>query len=70
MRITEEMKQEYLSWVYEEMANRGVPKKDIPRVIAKTGFMDALNEYPEEQLHYQPESAVNEILLTAALYQE
>ena len=40
---------------------------DKPRVIEKTGFMDALEEYPLEQLHQSPSAAVDEILLTAAL---
>ncbi len=66
MRVTEEMKQEYISWVYEEMERRGIPKAEIPKVIAKTGFMKVMKDWPEEQLHYQPESAVNEILLVAA----
>lgn len=66
MRVSEKMKQEYLSWIYEEMERRGLEKDEIPRVIGKTGFMDALDEYPEIQLHYDPSDAVNEILLTAA----
>lgn len=66
MRVSEEMKQEYLSWIYEEMERRGLEKDEIPRVIGKTGFMAALNEYPEIQLHYDPKDAVNEIFMVAA----
>ncbi len=46
--------------------NRGIEKDRIDIVISKTGFYDAINQYPEEQLHYPVESAVDEILLTAA----
>ena len=62
----EERKKRYLSLIYKEMKNRGFSSDEIPVVIAKTGFMDALNEYPEEQLHYSASAAVDEILLTAA----
>ncbi len=67
-RVTEEMKQEYISWIYEEMQRRGIPKEEIPKVIGKTGFMAVMEEYPEAQLHYQPEDAVDEILEIAAMY--
>ena len=63
----DEAKKEYLADVYAELERRGAPKSDIPRIIAKTGFMNALEKYPEEQLHYAVENAVDEILLTAAL---
>lgn len=66
MRVTEGMKQEYIASVYKEMRNRGLTKEEIPRVIAKTGFMKVMEKYPEEQLHYMPVAAVDEILLTAA----
>ena len=66
MRITEEKKQKYISWIYEEMKYRGLTEEEIPKVIAKTGFMKVMNEYPAEQMHYDPKDAVNEILLTAA----
>ncbi len=49
------------------MTNRGFDSSEIPAVIARTGFMDALNEYPEEQLHCSASAAVDEILLTAAI---
>ncbi len=62
----ETMKQDYINLVYCEMKNRGFSSSEIPNVIAKTGFMDALETYPEEQLHYSASAAVDEILLTAA----
>lgn len=65
-RVSEEQKQEYSKKVYEEMRNRGFAEEEIPRVIGKTGFLDAINEYPEEQLHYSIEDAVDEIICTAA----
>ena len=66
MIITEEKKKKYISWVHEEMQHRGLTDKEIARIIAKTGFMQVMDEYLEEQLHYDPKDAVNEILLTAA----
>ena len=66
MRVTEEQKQEYLSWIYDEMQRHGLTKEEIPYVIGKTGFMSAFNKYPEIQLHYDPKDAVNEIFMVAA----
>ena len=63
----EASKQEYLADVYAELERRGAEKGDIPRIIAKTGFMSVLEKYPEEQLHYDVENTVDEILMTAAL---
>lgn len=37
-------------------------------VINKTGFRKALELYPEEQMHYHPEDAVEEIICTAAIH--
>jgi len=54
--------------IFEELKRRGISEDDIPKVIAKTGFMDALHDYPEEQLHYPVSCAVDEILITAALH--
>lgn len=62
----EKTKKEYLDDVYQEMKHRGFISEEIPRVIAKTGFMEALNEYTEEQLLYSIEDAVDEIMLVAA----
>jgi len=64
--VSEEKKKEYLDYIYEEMRRRGISSEEIPYVIAKTGFMSALEEYPEEQLHYSIPDAVDEILVVAA----
>lgn len=65
--VTEEMKKKYVAKVYAEMDRRGIGKDDADRVIAKTGFMSSLEQYPEEQIHYSVEDAVNEIIEVAAL---
>lgn len=67
MTITEEMKKRYIEDVHEEMKKRGFTASEIPTVIDKTGFMDVMQNYPEEQLHYDVRDAVNEIMLTASL---
>ena len=64
--ITEAMKKNYIAMVHEEMIRRGFAPKEIPQIIGKTGFMKALELYPEEQLHYDPYDAVNELLVIAA----
>ena len=72
-RVTEAMKNEYIDLVHEEMRRRGFSEDEIPRVIRKTGFMNALNKYPDVQLHYDPYDAVNEILVSAvrsSLYEQ
>lgn len=66
MFVSEEKKNNYLEMVYTEMRRRGLSSAEIPIVIGKTGFMSALENYPEEQLHYDVSNAVDEILLTAA----
>lgn len=66
MKTMDERKKIYIADVYAEMEKRGISNVDAPRVIGKTGFMGALNEYPEEQMHYDVYDAVNEILLVAA----
>lgn len=67
MIITEEKKNRYISRIHDEMRRRGFNDSEIPQVINKTGFMACMEEYPEEQMHYDPEDAVNEIIMTAAL---
>lgn len=62
----QERKRSYLTEIYAELHNRGIAKEDIQRVINKTGFMSALEDYPEEQMHYSVKDAVNEILVVAA----
>ena len=66
MVVSKEMKEAYINDVYAEMRRRGLTSEEIPVVIAKTGFLAALEEYPEEQLHYDVSDAVDEIILTAA----
>lgn len=66
MKTMEERKAEYMSMVYDEMQCRGYTLTEIPKVIAKTGFMQAFNEYPEESLHYSIENTVCEIMLVAS----
>ena len=48
------------------MRSRGLTGEEIPRIIGQTGFMRALTELREEQLHYSTEAAVDERLLVAA----
>lgn len=62
----EKMKIEYIEDVYKEMRGRSFTEDEIPRVIAKTGFLEALDLYPEAQLHFAIKDAVNEILEIAA----
>ena len=66
MQISEEQKKKYLEKVHIEMKNRGFTDEKIPKVIGETGFMAALEKYPEEQIHYSAADAVNEIICTAA----
>ncbi|MBQ3794979.1 MAG: hypothetical protein II842_01625 [Butyrivibrio sp.] len=68
MMITKEKKDAYLQDVYTEMKRRGFQEEEIPKVIGKTGFLSALEKYPEEQLHYEISDAVNEIITTAARF--
>ncbi len=65
MIITKEKQNAYLTKVYNEMERRGFSAEEIPVVINMTGFLSALKEYPEEQLHYDVSDAVDEILVTA-----
>lgn len=66
MVVSEEKKQKYIAKVYAEMKRRGFTSEEIPNVIGKTGFMFVMKEYPEEQLRYSVEDAVDEILITAS----
>lgn len=66
MKSIEIRKNNYLQKVYKELNHRGISTSDIPKVIAKTGFIAVLDEFPEEQLHYSVKNAVNEILAVAA----
>ena len=66
MWATEEQKKDYISMIHSEMKQRGLREDEIPKIIAKTGFMAVMSDCPEIQMHYDPYDAVNEILLTAA----
>ena len=66
MPVSAEKKRKYIDKVHNEMLRRGFSADEIPTVINKTGFMTAIEQYPEEQLHYDVSDAVDEILLTAA----
>ena len=62
----EEKKKIYIDDIYAEMKKRGFTAEEIPAVIGRTGFMTALEAYPEVQLHYATPDAVDEIILVAA----
>ena len=66
MVVSKEKKQAYVEDIYSEMSRRGFTSEEIPIIIGKTGFMEALDSYPEEQLHYDISDAVDEIVMTAA----
>ena len=66
MFITEEKKQEYIEDVRSALRRRGLTADEIPRVIGKTGFLEAMERSPEIQFHYDVRDAVDEILVTAA----
>ena len=67
MRI-DERKKRYIKKIYEEMRKRGFTSEEIPKIISRTGFMDALNYCPEEQMLIAVEDAVDEIIVTAARF--
>ena len=68
MKTIQEQKNDYLASIYAELNDRGISNADAIRVIGKTGFIAALDEYPEEQMHYAASDAVNEILYVAATH--
>lgn len=70
MIISEEKKKKYIDKVYDEMKRRGFTADEIPIVISKTGFMIAIEEYPEEQMHYDIADTVDEILFTATKHKK
>lgn len=63
-----ESQTKYLLSVKEKLSHFGVPKDKIEAVIAETGFMKALTDCWEVQLHYACETAAIEILVSAALH--
>lgn len=56
----------YKEKVLREMSRRGYSSKEIPVIINKTGFYEALEKYPNEQMHYSINDTVDEILFVAA----
>ncbi len=66
MVISKEKKEAYIDDVRSEMKRRGFTSEEIPAIIGKTGFMEAIDRFPEEQLHYDVSDAVDEIIMTAA----
>lgn len=67
MKNIEKAKEMYMAHIYEEFLHRDISEADAKRVIAKTRFIECLNKFPEEQLHYSIADAVDEIMQTAAL---
>lgn len=66
MATLEQRKIKYSADVRAELERRGIAEVDVDKVIGKTGFISALNSYPEEQMHYSVRDAATEILLVAA----
>ena len=66
--ISKEKQDAYAAKVYAEMKRRGFTAEEIPVIINKTGFLSALEEYPQEQMHYDVSATVDEILATAARF--
>ena len=55
----------YREMVFDELRQRGFADTESQKVVAATGFEQALTEYPEVQLLVDPRDAVNEILVVA-----
>lgn len=53
--------------VHKEMSRCRYTPEEIPMVIGKTGFTKVMEQYPEEQMHYSIEDAVDEIVFVASL---
>ena len=66
MGVTKEKKQAYINDLLAEMRRRGFSEEETSTIIGKTGFMEAIEKYPEEQLHYEVSDAVDEIITIAA----
>ena len=62
----EERKRLYKDKVTTELIRRGVSETNVQKVIAKTGFYDALEKFPEEQMRESISGTVDEILVIAA----
>ena len=63
--VTPEFITEYRKMVFDELRRRGFADAEAQKVVATTGFEQALTEYPEVQLLVDPRDAVNEILVIA-----
>ncbi len=61
-----EISEWYSNRVFEEMLERGYTEDEVAYIIDKTGFREALDKYPEEQLHDSISDAVDEIIFVAA----
>lgn len=61
-----QMTEWYANRVFEELIERGYTENETVKIIDKTGFREALEKYPEEQLHDSISDAVDEILFVAA----
>ncbi|MCR4566510.1 MAG: hypothetical protein K5769_00460 [Pseudobutyrivibrio sp.] len=66
MNVIKEKIEAYINDVYVEMKRRGFNSEEIPAIIGKTGFIDAAYQFPELQMHYDVEDAVDEILTIAS----
>ena len=66
MTVSGEKIKAYIEDVYVEMKHRGFTEDEADYVISKTGFMDAIEKYPEEQLHYDVSDTVDELIMVAA----
>lgn len=65
-RNLKEMSEWYSNRIIEEMLERGYTEEEVSYIIDKTGFREALDKYPEEQMHDSISDAVDEILFVAA----
>ena len=65
-RNLEEMSEWYTNRIFEEMLERGYTEEEVTYIIDKTGFREALDKYPEEQMHDSISDAVDEIIFVAA----
>ncbi|WP_294215671.1 hypothetical protein [Pseudobutyrivibrio sp.] len=48
MGVTKEKKQAYINDLLAEMRRRGFSEEETSTIIGKTGFMEAIEKYPEE----------------------
>ena len=55
-----ELSEWYVQHVFDKMRHRGYSEEEIPYVIGKTRFWEALEKYPEQQLYYAAEIAIGD----------